>query len=184
MYLIASALGPLLTIVMFVIHGNEWRLVDLRNVFLAGLGLELLCVPFLFWYRDSATLTNKKPRKKEGAGGAGGVDGAEGGADGSEGAEGADGSRTPPAVAKSTEGVSRRHSGGEGASRTVERGWVIPWITFISSLCFALGSGMTVKARRCRRRRRCCFGADAPFVFRASFSRSSSVARAACRPSA
>ena len=39
LYLLASTLGPLVTIVMFVLHGNEWALADIRNVILAGMGI-------------------------------------------------------------------------------------------------------------------------------------------------
>ena len=32
----------LITVVMFILHGNAWRLMDLRNILLVGMGLELV----------------------------------------------------------------------------------------------------------------------------------------------
>ena len=49
--------GPLVTIVMFVLHGNEWELADIRNVILAGMGIELLCAAFMLFFRDEYSLT-------------------------------------------------------------------------------------------------------------------------------
>ena len=37
LYLCASVLGPMLTITLFVLHGDTWDLVSLRNVFLVGM---------------------------------------------------------------------------------------------------------------------------------------------------
>eukprot|EP00966_Prymnesium_polylepis_P244907 5664913-Prymnesium_polylepis.2 len=38
--MLASTLGPVVTIVIFALHGNDWSLPILRNTFLAGVALE------------------------------------------------------------------------------------------------------------------------------------------------
>ena len=40
--MLASTLGPVVSIVIFLLHGNEWSLPILRNTFVAGLALEVL----------------------------------------------------------------------------------------------------------------------------------------------
>ena len=40
--MLSSTLGPVLTILIFHFHGDEWTLPILRDTFLAGLALELL----------------------------------------------------------------------------------------------------------------------------------------------
>ena len=53
---LASALGPLITVAVFIAHGDVWTLPTLRNVFLIGMGLELLSGASLFFFRDDKTL--------------------------------------------------------------------------------------------------------------------------------
>ena len=54
--LVASALGPVVAIVMLLQLGNTWDILDLRNVMCAGLFIQLpMFIPMLF-FRDRYTL--------------------------------------------------------------------------------------------------------------------------------
>mmetsp|Transcript_7239 Transcript_7239/g.12230 ORF Transcript_7239/g.12230 Transcript_7239/m.12230 type:complete len:606 (+) Transcript_7239:187-2004(+) len=121
LYLLSSMLGPLVSIIMFVLHGNHWRLPDLRNIFLAGLGFELVSMVFFFGYKDGCSLEIASQHTAADA-------------PGSEPVESDDGKLAQP---KEAEGTTTS----AGATQI----WMIPYILFASSLCFALGSGMTVK---------------------------------------
>ena len=127
LYLLASTLGPLVTIVMFVLHGNEWELADIRNVILAGMGIELLCAAFMLFFRDEYSLTE---------------------ADEAAPAEPAAAPAAPAAPMSPRTAATAADAAAATAlrdDRMARRKWLVPWITFFSSLCFALGSGMTVK---------------------------------------
>ena len=110
---------------MFALHGNAWHLASLRNVFLAGLGLELLAAVSFMLFRDDCTLdaeSDAVPRSE----------------------------RTTAEAAHEDETEANKPKlgeEGETITATSPHIWLVPYILFASSLCFALGSGMTVKVR-------------------------------------
>lgn len=88
---------------------------DLRNIFFAGMGLELLSVPIMWSYRDSAALEKA----------------AEASTSTAHDAE----TPTAPPAAESAAPLAQQ----------IRCARAIPYIIFVSGLAFALGSGMTVK---------------------------------------
>ena len=50
----ARVLGPALSIVFFLIHGNHWQLEELRLVLLGGASLAASAVLTLFYFNDDA----------------------------------------------------------------------------------------------------------------------------------
>ena len=124
-YNVGSIAGPLITIIIFAVHHNQWTLLSLRNVFLAGLAVEILSAICLLLFRDDCTLEEESESLPQSSVTSTEVSPVEtAGQDSNESAT----------AAKTADADDR--------SRFV---WAIPYITFASSLCFALGSGMTVK---------------------------------------
>jgi MFS family permease len=54
---VASCAGPLVAITLFAVRGNDWDLIDLRDVFLVGMGIELLFSTCLYFFRDDCAVT-------------------------------------------------------------------------------------------------------------------------------
>jgi hypothetical protein len=128
--LVASALGPCVAIGMFVLHGDQWDLLSLRNVLLAGLAIELpMCIPMLM-YRDDCALEE-----------CGEADGAVPGAvPGAALAPAADGVAPEGDAAQ-----QQQQPSGESATGAPCHSWAVPHLLFMQDITFALGSGMTVK---------------------------------------
>ena len=128
-YLSASTGGPLLAIILFLIHGNDWGLDSLRNVFLAGMGLELLAGLTYFFFRDDCALDEESDALPSGD-------------------VLPDGDALPggdeTGVAVHGKPLNS-DSGGDEEAPAGRLVWLVPYVLFGSSLCFALGSGMTVK---------------------------------------
>ena len=152
LYLLASTLGPIVTIFMFWLHGNGWTLPELQDVFLTGLGLELAAAVCLFCFRDHCTLeqpdASPPPKPDDGLQSVACADGHE--------ATGCTASAAPAPAAAAAAGAPQQsgdggagggegEGGGGGGGQPVRGQWAIPYVLFASSLCFALGSGMTVK---------------------------------------
>lgn len=124
LYLVGSVLGPTVAIIIFVTLGNHWTLPELRNVFMAGLVLELTAAPFLFMFSDI-----KQEKKKESDGDGKEKENAKSDADANANEDG----DAAPATAKPTScfGLFSYSS--------------IPMILFIQGVVMSLGSGMTTK---------------------------------------
>ena len=52
----ASLDAQVVTIALFIAHGDTWDLVALRNIFLVGMGLELFAGLAMFGFRDDCAL--------------------------------------------------------------------------------------------------------------------------------
>lgn len=59
-YIGGSIAGPLIALIIFKKFGDHWTLQELRNVFLAGMAMELVCAPLLFLVRDIDTTKEEK----------------------------------------------------------------------------------------------------------------------------
>jgi len=119
LYLAGSVLGPTIAIIIFKTFGNHWTLRELRNVFMAGLVLELLTAPFMFMFRDI-------PKEKDADGKETGEEGGDGGGSGAD-----DGDAVKESRKSSCCGLFTYKS--------------IPKVLFAQGVVMSLGSGMTVK---------------------------------------
>eukprot|EP00816_Leptocylindrus_hargravesii_P003422 CAMPEP_0196809072 /NCGR_PEP_ID=MMETSP1362-20130617/9037_1 /TAXON_ID=163516 /ORGANISM="Leptocylindrus danicus, Strain CCMP1856" /LENGTH=727 /DNA_ID=CAMNT_0042183639 /DNA_START=195 /DNA_END=2378 /DNA_ORIENTATION=+ len=64
-YIIASSLGALLSIIVFSIMGDDWTLNDLRNVMYVGISLELLVGVLLFFFNDRKAIQERQTPYEE-----------------------------------------------------------------------------------------------------------------------
>lgn len=64
-WLIAAAVGPAITIVLFTEYGNNWGLVEMRNVMIVGLGFEVLGSFPSFFYDDAKALPEEKNERND-----------------------------------------------------------------------------------------------------------------------
>lgn len=126
-YLIASMVGPLVCIVLFLSYGDHWRLETLRDVFIVGMGLELFVGAAMCCFRDRAAL--KEPVA-------------------------ATATRAPAAVAPAAAQPAAEEeaaAGKAGGPDLAPLGHVhplahlVPYVLFSSSLLSGLASGMTIK---------------------------------------
>ena len=139
-YLLASVVGPALTIALFEGHGEAgrtWEQVPLRNVIFAGLGFEVCALLCLLMLRDKRQLHEDEEARASAAAPTSGP-----GLDASfEAAESA-----PTPAEASDPKPSAESSTISALSQPMSRhAWAVPYVLFTSSVCFALGSGMTVK---------------------------------------
>jgi len=121
LYLAASMLGPLISIVMFSIHGNEWDLPSLRNIFLAGLAVEAVGMFTFMLFRDDCALEEESEAVRSTS------------------------STAAPRATDAEEASGAEKLPEAPPDEPSPHVWLVPYILFASSLCFALGSGMTVK---------------------------------------
>ena len=118
-------MGRLGTIVVFASSGDRWRLTDLRVLIFAGLALEGLAALAMLGFRDSAILSKEEPRASP---------------------KTVDSRSSRDATGATRDG--RRVDEGAPADHPPAphpRAWMVNWILFASSICFGVGSGMTVK---------------------------------------
>merc|ERR1719159_380724 len=123
-YLTASAVGPLVSIIMFQTLGDEWDMPHLRLVIYVGLGMEVFNSLLMMLFNDDKALDTGDDTA--------GIE--ENGSD------------------DSTEVITSDSSDAEDGSLSSlsltplqKRQKWIPYFVFISNLISALGSGMTVK---------------------------------------
>ena len=141
--LLASALGPIISIVLFVVHGDKWAAGDMRNVLCAGLAIELPMFLPMMCYRKSATIDEDSSRaegEEDGESGSGtrAVHGTNPLVTPADSAEAGDVTIDKPVPTEpETEPAEAMHD--------IRCVWLVPYIIFASELLFALGSGMTVK---------------------------------------
>ena len=128
-YLVASAVGPTVSIVMFQTIGDEWDLRDLRNVLFVGLGVTVLEAIVMLFFDDAKALEEETHDSRH--------------------------PTTPPnetatnplpaeeaPVEPQTSTLDNTHEGSSPYSG-VRR--IIPYVLFGHGLIMAIGSGMTVK---------------------------------------
>ena len=135
-YLVSSCLGPIVSIILFQKIGDEWNLFQLRTIVYVGLGMEVCNAIIMMFFDDKKAL--------EEGGGAGEETEGEGGS------SAADAATSSSTTLENTEnGLTEPllNSGDETPTTdaNVQRRWMIPYILFVSSLVFSIGSGMTVK---------------------------------------
>lgn len=123
----ASAVGPLVSIVLFETLGDEWKLSDLRIVIYVGLGIEIFNSILMMLFDDKKAL------------------------DESEEGNGEEEPEEPNDVLDPEndghgEGDSNGADTEEGSLTTLhKRQQWIPYIIFTQGVIFAIGSGMTIK---------------------------------------
>lgn len=130
-YTAASAAGPLVSIVLFQVLGNEWDLYHLRLVIYVGLGIEIINSLLMMLFDDKKALD-----------------------EGGDNSENEDDEEEVEEVEEEFCNDNLGNSGVESESSEnltamltplqKRRRW-IPYIVFTQGLIFALGSGMTVK---------------------------------------
>lgn len=118
-YMLSSCVGPLISIVLFQVWGDNWTVERLKNVILVGMVLEICAACPMFFFSDGASLKEKEDQSVENA--------EEDNAVAGEAKEGAD-DATPGTTAE----LERRRK-------------LIPYFLFAFDMIVSLGSGMTVK---------------------------------------
>eukprot|EP00038_Savillea_parva_P002858 m.118401 g.118401 ORF g.118401 m.118401 type:complete len:499 (+) comp10978_c0_seq1:50-1546(+) len=142
-WLISSAIGPAITVVLFHVYGNGWTLKELRTVMLVGLALEVVGSIPSFFLSDKYALGSENELADDAD-----ADHVNDSDDGTTDKLDADTHDTRGETGPPTESTSLLPLPLEapGQSRrdciTKEH---IPYIMFVSGLITALGSGMTVK---------------------------------------
>eukprot|EP00977_Amphora_coffeiformis_P008155 scaffold1827_cov167-Amphora_coffeaeformis.AAC.3 len=143
-YEMASCLGPLVSIVLFQVLGDDWDLEDLRIVMYVGLAMEVINGILMMFFDDSKALEEHETGENEDNG------------DEDLGTSGPapttttepslnDEEQAPPS---SNNIVVRRQPSADTTSLPTplyqtKHAWMVPAIVFVHSLVFALGSGMT-----------------------------------------
>ena len=134
---VGSAGGPVVAIVMFAVKGNQWDLPSLRDVFLVGMGIELLFSFFLWHFRDDCAIGAETLAPPPAA---------------SSAASSAASADAPPAAAavSSTDGAASPSQPAGGDESETWRppsdsphAWMVPWVMFASTLVEAVGGGLT-----------------------------------------
>jgi len=123
-YLTASAVGPLVSIIMFQTLGDEWDMAHLRLVIYVGLGMEVCNSLVMMLFDDDKALDtgDDAGEREENESDTNSEVNTSGTSDVED--------RSPPSLSRTP--LQKRQQ------------W-IPYLVFISNLISALGSGMTVK---------------------------------------
>ncbi len=121
-YTLASCIGPLISICLFLGWGNDWSLDELKDVILVGMGLEVFAACCMFPFDDKKAL--KEPGEE--------ISG-----------EGECANADCKSVEESPASDERKNT--EGDEALEKRRSRIPYILFCSDMLVSLGSGMTVK---------------------------------------
>ena len=136
--MIAGTLGPIISVILFLLHHNTWDPLALRNVFLVGISLEIFAGACMLCFRDSCALEEEDAANGESANAAS-----------SNG--GASSSTSTAAVTAADRAVAGAAVGGAAGGAVVGDGdnglasWCVPRILFVSGLLYGLASGMTIK---------------------------------------
>jgi len=133
-YLTASAVGPLVSIIMFQTLGDEWDMNHLRLVIYVGLGMEVCNSLLMMLFDDKKALETDEDS----------ISGAE-----NESDDGGDDNPSDQSDDNAEDGSvsSSSESSSSSSPQTPlqKRQEWIPYLVFISNLISSLGSGMTVK---------------------------------------
>jgi len=156
-YEIASCLGPLVSIVLFQVLGDDWDLEDLRIVMYVGLAMEVLNGALMMFFDDSKALDEDEIIESEQS-----VNENLGTVDDLPITTPTSSSATTTTISEpslsdeehtpssSNDIIVHHPTSNDTASTPIppfqtQRAWMVPAIVFVHSLIFALGSGMTVK---------------------------------------
>ena len=142
----AALNAQVVTISLFIAHGDTWDLVSLRNIFLVGMGLELFAGLAMFGFRDDCALEPAAPALTSTAAGsalaaAAPLAAASVGTDARAAADFAAADPAGAATAGATAGATADAVGPASHSHV----WLVPYILFSSSVLLGLASGMTIK---------------------------------------
>jgi MFS family permease len=144
-YLSASAVGPVVSIIMFQTLGDEWDMYHLRIVIYVGLGMEVFNALLMMLFDDSKALETDDDDDDDND------DGNVSGDENESDAIGDDNNNNPsdqPAAAEGQVAEDESSSLSSSPSQLTplqKRQQWIPYLVFISGLISSLGSGMTVK---------------------------------------
>jgi MFS family permease len=127
-YISASAVGPLVSIVLFQTLGDVWDLYHLRIIIYVGLGMEIFNSLLMLFFDDKKALEETTSTPQHGGGDAIEPETAEPDAEAI--------TNVPSSTTSPSQNQSRYSLLGQK--------W-IPYIVFLQGLIFAIGSGMTVK---------------------------------------
>ena len=123
-YLTASAVGPLVSIVMFQTLGDEWDMYHLRLVIYVGLGMEVCNAWLMMLFDDKKALDEND--------------------EDDESLEAEDNNPVDEPPEEVEDELASTESSSSQTPLQKRQEW-IPYIVFISGLISSLGSGMTVK---------------------------------------
>lgn len=68
-YMLSSCFGPLISITLFQYWGDDWTVMQLKNVILVGMALEVVAASCMFFFDDDAALKEDEEEEKGGKGG-------------------------------------------------------------------------------------------------------------------
>ena len=137
--LVASALGPIISITLFLVKGDVWSKENLRDVVLGALRSSCQCLSRCFYTGTMPRWARRRRRRRSArmahpqrqrAAPSSTIPPAE--------EQGAD--ENPKAAAAETTGEAE-----EEKMPDIGCVWIVPYVLFASEILFALGSGMTVK---------------------------------------
>jgi len=123
-YLTASAVGPLVSIIMFQTLGDEWDMGHLRLVIYVGLGMEVFNSLLMMLFDDDKALDTS---------------------DDNAGIEENESDNSSEIITSDSSDVEDGSSYSLSRTPLQKRQEWIPYLVFVSNLISALGSGMTVK---------------------------------------
>jgi len=123
-YLTASAVGPLVSIIMFQTLGDEWDMGHLRLVIYVGLGMEVFNSLLMMLFDDNKALDTS---------------------DDNAGIEENESDNSSEVITSDSSDLEDGSSYSLSRTPLQKRQEWIPYLVFVSNLISALGSGMTVK---------------------------------------
>jgi len=135
-YMVASACGPLVSIILFQTLGDVWDLWHLRLVIYIGLGIEIFNAVLMLFFDDRKALDEGEENSASSEGDDEGCN---------EDENDRDNHRTTGDSSPSSAEIMSQSS--MPNTELLQRQKWIPYIVFSQGLIFAVGSGMTVKVR-------------------------------------
>ena len=118
-YLIPGIVGPIISIILFHVYGNNWTFEEMKPIFLTGLACELPCAFLACFFSDKDVVADDEQTNDE-----------EKEEDGEKNNKNDEDDKDDDKKVKGFCGCTRK---------------VIPYVMFASSLLTAFGSGMTIK---------------------------------------
>lgn len=131
-YLVASCMGPIVSIILFQTIGDEWDLPTLQTIIYIGLALELGNAFIMMLFDDSKALDEDEGEVVSG--------------DSEEDATALLQAEDPEATFEDEpEGEGGTAAPSQADETLTRRRRCIPYVLFVSSVIMSIGSGMTVK---------------------------------------
>ena len=142
-----SQRSQVLTISLFIAHGDTWDLVSLRNVFLVGMGLELFAGLAMLGFRDDCALEPVARALTSTAAGSTPAAGSTlaAAAPAAAASVGTDARAADDFVAPDPAGATAGATADAVGPASHSHVWLVPYILFSSSVLLGLASGMTIK---------------------------------------